>query len=201
MQVQAFVRAATALTALAAIMAAPAHAAVVTYNGPALPIAQSIDGLYLNVVTGSTVTGGSGWDINVYYNDARIGFWSPGGNNGYVGSGITIDALSMGSVVGPGSSFVNTNVTGGFSNPVFEAPGTNFFGFRFVNEAGGTVHYGWAEISTGADAGFPAAILRYAYDNTPNTAITVVPEPSTYALMLAGVVGLAGFAARRRKAA
>lgn len=203
--VQTFVRGAVAATALAAVMAGAAQAAVVTYAGPPIPIPKDIDGLYLNVVTGATGAGVFGWDFNAYFNNTTFAFFAQGAGqpqHGYVGSGPTINTLSIGTVVGPASTFTSGNVNGGFTNPVFGSPGGDFFvGFRFINESNAnSVHFGYAQVRTSAPDGFPAQLVTYSFESTPNVAITVVPEPSTYAMMLAGLAAVAGFAARRRKA-
>jgi len=198
---------AVALTAVAGVMATmPAHATIISYNGPPIPIEPNIDGLYLNVVTGAAANGTvAGWDINIYNNSSfglNLAFWSPTGG-GYVGSGAEVSALPFGTTIGAASTFLSTpNIGGGYQAPDFVGT-TGFFGFRFVNEGGGTTHYGWAQLSGGPDGGFPAAILAYAFESTPNMAIQagVVPEPGTYALMLAGLAAVGGMVARRRKAA
>jgi hypothetical protein len=185
-----------------AALAPAAHAQVITYSGPPIPITQNIDGLYLNVVTGANANGTvAGWDINIYSNNTSIAFWSPTGG-GYLGSGTEVSLLAPGTSVGPADTFLTVpNIGGGYTAPAFAAGATGFFGFRFINEAGGTTHYGYAELQAGGNAGFPAAILSYAFELTPNTAIAVVPEPGTYAMMLAGLAAVGGLAARRRKTA
>jgi hypothetical protein len=196
-----------ALSAVAGLMAVagPAQAAIVVYSGPPIAITPNIDGLYLNVVTGANDNGAvAGWDLNLYSNSTltpTLTFWSPTGG-GYVGTSPNVSALPLGTSIGPGSSFLSTpNITGGYQAPAF-AGTTSYFGFRFVNEAGGTTHYGWAQLSAGTSGGFPASIVAYAFESTPNTAIQagVVPEPGTYAMMLAGLAAVGGLVARRRKA-
>jgi hypothetical protein len=190
-----------AATALMAI-AAPAQAVVVVYAGPPIPIVANIDGLYLNVVTGANDNGFvAGWDINLYNNDALstvLSFWAPTGG-GYVGAGTQVSVLAPGASVGPASTFLTTpNIQGGYGSTSF-AGTTSYFGFRFVNESGGTTHYGWAQLDAGGDGGFPASIIQYAYESTANTAITVVPAPGTYAMMALGLAAMGGLVARRRK--
>jgi hypothetical protein len=193
-----------AMSAMASLMAiaSPAHAVVVTYTGPPITIENSIDGLYLNVVTGSTSVGNAGWDMNIYNNSDGLAFFAriADAANGYVGSFDEVASLAPGSTVGPASSFIVQTIAGGIGANAFLTPGDRFFGFRFTSEGTNTVHYGWAQMRNGATNGFPAAILSYAFESTPNLGITVVPEPATYALMALGLAAVGGIAARRRKA-
>lgn len=199
----------SALVAGAALTAAvpSAMAAVIEYSGPPIPIPNNIDGLYLNVVTGSTVVGGAGWDLNIYNNNAGLTFFSRSADlsSAYVGAANAATALPLGAVIGPASSFTTNNPLGGGVNGLaFQSPGDRIVGFRFTAEATNTVHYGYALLrsgsGTGTDAGFPALLLSYAFESTPNTAITAVPEPGTYAMLLAGL-GVIGTMVARRKAA
>ena len=201
------IKSVAALSAIAGLMAvaAPAQAVIVVYGGPPIAITPNIDGLYLNVVTGASANGSvAGWDLNLYNNTSigtNLTFWAPTGG-GYVGSTPNVSALPFGTSIGPGSTFLSTpNITGGYQAPAF-AGTTSYFGFTFLNEAGGTTHYGWAQLSAGTEGGFPASIVAYAFESTPNTAIQagVVPEPGTYAMMLAGLAAVGGLVARRRKA-
>lgn len=195
-------RASLASTAFLALMAAPVHAALVVYSGPPIPIQPNIDGLYLNVVTGASANGTvAGWDVNIYNNGTNLSFWAPTGG-GYVGAGTDVSVLPLGTTIGGGSSFLSTpNIGGGYQAPDFLGT-SGYFGFRFVNESGGTTHYGWAQLSASAGNGFPAEILAYAFESTPGAELQagVVPEPGTYAMMLAGLAGVAGLIARRRRA-
>lgn len=195
-------RATLASSAFLAMMAVPAHAALVVYSGPPIPIQPNIDGLYLNVVTGAAANGTvAGWDINIYNNNTNLSFWAPTGG-GYVGSGTDVEPLAFGTTIDAGSTFLSTpNIGGGYQAPGFFGT-SGYFGFRFVNEAGGTTHYGWAQLSASAGNGFPAEILAYAFESTPGAALQagVVPEPGTYAMMLAGLAGVASLIARKRRA-
>ncbi len=197
--------AAVAATAVATLLATvPAHAVVVTYSGPAIPVPNNIDGVYLNVVTG--VSGASsaaapGWDVNIYNNTSGIAFFTRTADaaSAYVGAASVGSALLVGTAVGPASSFTVNALTGGVDGTAFRTAGDRYFGFRFTSEATNTVHYGYGLLRSGDTLGFPASILTYSFESTPNTAITVVPEPGTYALLLAGL-GIVGTIAARRRA-
>jgi hypothetical protein len=173
-----FVRRATLLAAASAAAAASisVQAAIVDSGPVNLPVTANIDGLYLNVVTGASANGPvAGWDFNPYANATNLTFFTSttaANVNAVVGAAGVITALTPGATVGPANTFIspgNATTTG----TAFRQTGTAYAGIRFTNEAGGTVHYGYVEMTTTAGTGFPAVVTRYVYDNTPNTAVTI----------------------------
>lgn len=193
-----------AMTALAGLMAvaAPAQAVVVSSGPVNIAVPDNIDGVYLNVVTGASgSTAVSGWDINPYSALAgQFNLWGATTTTWLAPSGVITGPypLAAGTSIGPGGAFFrpggNTDV-----GAQVTLNATNYFGFQFTNEAaGGATNYGWVAITFGATAA-ERAITSYAYDNA-GIAITVVPEPGTMALWLAGLAAVGGVAARRRKA-
>jgi len=199
-------------TALLAFAPA-AQAIVVTYGGPPIAITNDINGLYVNVVTGATGSAIAplNWDFNIYNNSAGLAFFARTGDtaNAYVGLTSVVSALPIGTTIGPASVFTGNAGAGGVAGTAFQTTGTRYFGFRFTNEGATptpTVHYGWGLLSTTsgllAGAGFPATLISYAFETTPNLPIMIpIPEPNTYLLMALGLVAVGGVAARRRKAA
>lgn len=190
-----------ATVAGAAFTAQTAYADVVSVDFTGSPFSTvpfNIDGFYLNVVTGAIGTSGSGvtgWDLNPYYSGSTgvnplFNFFNPTGGGtvagGPLAAGATVDAMST----------FSTGVVAS-TQP---AAGTYFFGFRFLNESSGATNYGYVtveQLQTAPLAAGSIRVLGYAYENT-GAAITVVPEPETYLMMLAGL-GLVGFVARRRR--
>jgi hypothetical protein len=75
---------------------------------------------------------------------------------------------------------------------------TVYVGYRLMNQGSGAneTYYGFVQVTGSAGQNFE--IDFYSYENSPNTGITVVPEPSTTLLWVAGA-GLA-FTRRRRRA-
>lgn len=205
---QRSLRLALCATALGAVLAAQsAHAVVIAvdFSSNALStVPFSINGVYLNVVTGvASPTNVAGYDINPYFSGStsppaifRL-FTSSVGGGGVLG-GATATPLTVGSVVGPAGTFAS-----GVSNANAATPGTNYYGFRFLNEATAAINYGYIVVAQSANPPLAGSvkILGYAYENT-GAAIgvaAVVPEPSTTLLMLGGL--LAAGALRLRQSA
>jgi hypothetical protein len=195
---------------IAAPVASSVQAAVITNNINA-PIPSNIDGIYLNFVSGATGSSGgavAGWDINMYLTNNVFTFFLPnaaGGQSGGVstGPGTNIYAdLAIGTVVGAASPYtVNSGAGGAGSTVNFQTTGLHILGFRFLNEATSMVNYGYALIENTGPSGFPATLRSYSYENSGG-AITVVPEPSTYALLGTFALGALGLRQwRQRKAA
>ncbi len=176
-----------------------AMAAVVDSGPVNLPVVANIDGLYLNVVTGVNANATvPGWDVNPYLTGGFLTFFTStgaGNNNQVVGTG-GATALVAGNIVGPASAF---NTAGPVTAAGFRITGTPIVGFRFTNEAGGTLHYGYAVLSTTAPTGFPAAVTRYVFESTPNTAITIAGASTApvfaYTPATGATVGFTGGAA------
>lgn len=194
------------------VLAAPvipsAHAAIV-WSGPVnITIPSTLDGLYLNVVTGVTGSSGAqvpGWDINPWSASA-LNFFTPTPNPGggeMVGTGNAYFNLALGFIIGPNSSYAGIGTTTIDSGTPLHFNSTdNIMGFRFINEAaGGQIQYGWVQISlSGSAASQPRTILSYAYENSGAAIGGFVPEPATISLlgfMAAGGLGVRAW--RRRK--
>jgi hypothetical protein len=192
-------------------LAASTASAQIVYSGVVdLEIPLSTNGLYVNVVTGANNlpapgTGGStvpGWDINLW-STGGLGFFSPGGLP--TAGAYVVTSPGFAANLAPGSFIDGASLFGSGSSAAANATqwnlnsSDNLFGFRFVNEASGTLHYGWGRISLGdAVNGADRMLMEYAFELTPNTGIQagVIPEPGTYALMALGLGVL--LAARRR---
>ncbi len=196
-----------ATVAGAALASQSSHAVVVAVDFSANALSTvpfSIDGMYLNLVTGmATAAFSSGYDINPYFTGstappAVFRLFTPPTTGGVVGNAASIATpLAIGTVVSAASTF-----NGGVSNATVATPGINYFGLKFLNEATGVSNYGYLVVSQ--TAAVPVAgsvrILGYAYENS-GAAITVVPEPATalmFGAALAAGVGRRFWQVRRQ---
>ena len=117
-----------------------------------------------------------------------------------------VQALAPGALVGLASTF-NTGEFSASADPLIGL-GEQFIGLRFRNEVGGTVHYAWARVLL-AERAASATVIDYAFEATPQRAITVgaglpasvVPEPGTVVLVASGLALVGGVVRRRRTAA
>lgn len=195
--------AAWATVAVAALATPAAHAEIVTVDFSANPLSTvgfGSSGIYLDVVTGTVATHSFvGYDINPYYSllgtpEPVFNFFLPDTGGAVVSSGNTAAMLSPGSVVDGSATFASGVVTA--NQTVVLA--NSFFGFQFINESTSATNYGYLVMQKTATETRVIRVLGYSYENTGN-AITVVPEPSTWLMMLAGVIGLGAFGVSRRR--
>jgi hypothetical protein len=112
----------------------------------------------------------------------------------------SVGGLIKGSLVTTGAlPSTNINFISGSINGIafdFGGNGINEFGFTPVAFAAGPVILKLFGIA-GPDLA-PGTSMAGSYSGTLNISVSAVPEPETYAMMLAGL-GLLGFVARRRK--
>ena len=185
--------------ATVAMTAAAANAGLVTWNAN-LVIPNNIDGQYINVetqVAGSAAGNVAGWDLNPYGTSTTAMSWfaaaAPSGCVMGLGQGgltSAVASLSGGALVSSASTFGNTasSVTAGG----WMLNSANYFGFRFLGADAGT-HYGWGIMTVGATMGV-RTLTSVTFETTAGASVTVAPAPGALALL-----GLAGFAARRRR--
>ena len=185
--------------ATVAMTAAAANAGLVTWNAN-LVIPNNIDGQYINVETqtaGSAAGNVAGWDLNPYGTSTTAMSWfaaaAPSGCVMGLGQGgvtSAVASLSAGTLVSSANTFGNTasSVTAGG----WMLNSANYFGFRFLGADAGT-HYGWGIMTVGATMGV-RTLTSVTFETTAGASVTVAPAPGALALL-----GLAGFAARRRR--
>ena len=108
----------------------------------------------------------------------------------------TIALLSAGGTVGPGTySSADPNFGGDWRSGV--SPG--YAGLQMTS--GSDTFYGWVSINYVVGSPNQATVTAFAFENLPNTPITVaaVPEPTTVALLAMGLPAAVAFELSRRR--
>ena len=201
---------AAALAVGAALVGAEQRAdAYIVWSGIInINIPSSTDGVYLNVITGQSGTTGSGvsgWDVNPW-SSSGLNFFSP--SNAPVGGAYVtgngafttrVDNLAFNTVIGASQGF-GAGAAESTGTTAFNLNSTqNLVGFRFVNEATGSTHYGWMRLQLWSGPGIqPRAIVEYAYESVAGASINAGLIPAPGAIALLGLSGLAGIGRRRR---
>lgn len=201
-----------ALAAVATAAVAATSNAAVVYSGVLnFVCAPTTAGVYINVET-PTVTNGyfDSYQLNAYSENGFRFYVQPSGGGLMRREGVTTGTggnLALGTSIGSPGSYINSNdddVYGTTSDTGLLGGWTysseNVIGFRFV-AADTLIHYGWMRFAMGA-AGSASAntmtrtLVDYGYESTAGASILAgaVPAPGALALL-----GLAGFASRRRR--
>lgn len=191
--------------ALAVPALAPNADATIITQTVNINIPTTTSGVYLNVATGANSTSPAsapGWDVNPW-GSTFLDMFNPSAPSGgvYNGNASGYFNLTIGAVISGASTWGSGAINP--ATPLNFNSSNNYVGFRFQDETNGNqIEYGYMQISlSGTQSSQPRAIVLYSYDNT-GAGITVVPEPTTAALlgvMAAGALGVRAW--RKRKAA
>ena len=142
-------------------------------------------------------------DFNLGVNGRRIDISGYGAgrlvlnpsSNGYVipwTAGLTIDGTT-----GTAPTYKRWLANKSFVNAAYDF--NNFasrgaMGFKFISDVSGSAqtHFGYVDLQVnGAPGSFSVTVSDIYWETIPNTGIQVVPEPSSLALLAAGIAGLA----------
>ena len=146
-------------------LASAGKAAVVCYNGAAIPVPTTTAGVYVNLVTfvnAPTPGGSPGWDINPW-GSGSFNLYFNNGANPSPGGAVAVPpapaVLNSGATISAAQTYTTT--TPGTTTADWRTTNTGkYLGVRFWNESAGAIQYAWMQIDTvNIDVGMPEAFL------------------------------------------
>ena len=189
----------------ALMLAQPLVRGAIIYSGVqdvAIPL--DFDGVYLNVVSGSTITSEpASWNSSPWINPFFGGVYIGTSNllNPVITGADQIEKLTFGSMIDGSSSFAtgesgsSTHIGSAADQFQLNVPG--YLGFRFQTTLGGSTNYGWMQVTIN-NAG-EGSIHDWAYDNSGHSILAgalAVPEPGRMSCVF---VALIVMSLRRRR--
>jgi hypothetical protein len=204
-------------TGIVALLTAQAHAGVVFVDLSSIAIPNTVDGIYINILSGTTQTTEPGdfntapW-INLYVggtgisNSDALRPWAsqPAISYNADNPGNYFLNLPVGTLIDGSGQFVSGEAASGFhiggDSSQFQSGVTGYLAFEYDLVGGGT-SYGWLSFSPNDNG--EGSSFALAYSTLPGESVLVgaVPEPASYGTLAGLFVLVTGISARRRRRA